>query len=96
MDNFVLSEAEYDHSAVPWNANGHFTETLYFQDAPFEPGQIVYIKACCIVEVGSIRPPMQNYRTIYGIDNYFDFESNLTIYPGLGHESAQYSFIFPE
>ncbi len=94
-DNFSLSEAEYVEAKNPWNANGYFTAKLYFQDAPFETGETVYLKAACINEVGLFQQ-MQNYRTIYGIDNYFDYESNTTIYPGLGHESAQYSFIFPE
>lgn len=94
-DNFSLSEAEYVEAKNLWNANGYFTSILYFQDAPFDPGETVYVKAGCINEVG-IFQPLNNYRTIYGIDNYFDYESNTTIYPGLGHESAQYSFIFPE
>jgi len=45
-DNFSLSEAEYVVTGTPWNANGYFTQTLYFQDAPFDPGETVYLKAC--------------------------------------------------
>ena len=95
-ENFSSSEAAYVDTRQLWNAGGYFTAKLYFQDPPFEPGEIVYVKACCINEVGIFQLAMQNYRTIYGTDNYFDYESNTTIYPGLGHESAQYSFIFPE
>lgn len=94
-DNFSLSEAEYVEDKLTWNANGYFTGTLYFQNAPFKPGEIVYYKACPFTVVGVFQP-LQNTRTIYGVDDYFDFESNATIYPGLGHESAQYSFVFPE
>lgn len=96
-DNFSRSEAQYVETRWPWNAGGYFTETLhYFQDAPFVPGETVYFKACPITLVGAFQLPMQNYRTIYGVDDYFDYESNEIIYPGLGHESAEFSFIFPE
>lgn len=95
-EDFARSEAEFTETERSWNAGDYYAGTLYFQDAPFNPGETVYMKACCLNVVGAIQLPMQSYRTIYGIDDYYDYESKQTIYPGLGDESAMYSFIFPE
>jgi hypothetical protein len=95
-EDFTLATADYVEGATLWNAGGHYTHQLYFQQAPFEPGERVYFKACRYTEVGAFQPPMQYYRTVYGTGTYYDFERNETIYPNLGDESAQYSFIFPE
>jgi hypothetical protein len=32
---------------------------------------------------------------VYGISNYFDYSLNKTVYPSLGDESSEYSFIMP-
>jgi hypothetical protein len=93
---FSSLQAEYTDNRYLRIVNGSYFGTLDFQNAPFEPGETVYVVACCIAEVGSFNLPLQSYRAIYGVDTYFDYENNKTIYPGLGDESDPYSFIFPE
>jgi len=93
---FSSSEAEYVEIKYLYNAGGYYKQYFHLRDAPFAPGETVYVKACCIQDVVSFHPPMQIYRTIYGVDTYFDYEKNQTIYPASGNESATYSFIFPE
>jgi len=95
-DNFSRQDAEYIETKSLWNAGGYYTETLYLFRATFNPGETVFYKACYYKHVGAFQPAMQNYRSIHGINTYFDYDSNETIYPNLGDESAQYSFIFPE
>ena len=95
-EGFSSSEAEYTDTRYLWDVNGSYVGKLYFQDAPFKSGETVYVIARCIAEVGAFQLPMQNYRTIHGVDTYFDYENNETIYPGLGNESDRYSFIFPD
>lgn len=93
---FSSSEAEYAEIISLWNAGGNYKHSIYSQDAPFAPGETVYVKACCIIQVGAFQHPMDNYRTIHGVSTYFDYERNQTIYPASGNESATFSFIFPE
>jgi hypothetical protein len=95
-ENFTLTEAQYIEAAYLWNTGGHYYRRMYFQDTPFEPGERIYFKACRFTDVGVFQPPLENYRMIYGVGTYYDFERNETIYPNSGDESAQYSFIFPE
>ena len=93
---FSSSEAEYVELRYLYTAGEYYKRYFHLQDAPFAPGETVYIKACCIAEVGSFHPPMQIYRTIYGVDTYFDYEKNQTIYPASGNESETFSILFPE
>lgn len=96
QNDFPLNEAEHTYTCWPWKANGYYTSKLYLEDAPFTPGNTVYYKACPYTDNGAIQLPLESYRTVYGVDSYFDYDNNETIYPGLGDESATFNFIFPE
>jgi hypothetical protein len=55
-------------------------------------GKLIYYKARIYastsgIDVGNI--------DVYGVNNYFDFSLNKTVYPSLGDESSEYSFIMP-
>jgi len=96
LDNFSLSDAEFIERHNLWKAEGIYTGTLYFDGMPFSPGETVYCRACYYNTVGSFNPPLEQWRSIHGVNTYFDYELNETIYPNIGEESAQYSFIVPE
>jgi hypothetical protein len=64
------------------------------QRLPFKKGEKVYFKACASPYYGQ-PVTISEYWYLYGIDTYFDYENNEVVYPALGKESAQYSFIFP-
>ena len=96
LENFTLTTAEYVEPVYLWITGGHYYKRMYFQEAPFIPGERIYFKACLFTEVGAFQFPLQNYRTIYGTGTYYDIELYKTIYPNQGNESEQYSFIFPE
>jgi hypothetical protein len=94
--DFALSDAEFMERRSLWKSGDYYTGTLYFKGTPFEPGETVYCKACYYNTVGMFQPEMERWRSIYGVDTYFDYERNETIYPNLGDESAVFSFIFTE
>ncbi len=73
------------------NVNGDYQGFLNRDYLHFETGETVYYKAAVIAWGGS---PSTSYNGILGIDNYFDYESNRTVYPNTGEMSAQYSFVF--
>jgi hypothetical protein len=62
---------------------------------PFKTGEKIFFRACASPLYGSAIT-MFNHRYIYGIDSYFDYENNQTVYPSLGKESSQYSYVMPE
>jgi len=94
-DNFTRQNAEYIENVTIWNTDGTYWGRFRFPEAPFNPGETVYYKACRFTANSVFRPPTQNW-DVFGVDIYFDYELNETIYPNLGDESEQYSFAFPE
>jgi hypothetical protein len=74
--------------------NGNYQGPMYSKYLHFQAGETVYYRAAAMAWNGSTIVDFNRY--INGIDNYFDFESNQTIYPNTGDESSQFSFIFPE
>lgn len=61
---------------------------------PFKSGEKIFFKACASPFYGSAIT-MLNSWILVGIDTYFDYENNRIVYPALGKESAQYSYIIP-
>jgi len=94
-DNFSRHEAAYVEDVRIWYTDGIFWGRFHFEVTPFSPGETVYYKACRYTVAAETRPAYQNW-TVYGVSTYFDYELNETIYPNLGDESEQYSFIFPD
>jgi hypothetical protein len=94
-DHFTRQNAEYVENVAIWLTDGKYWSRFHFDKTPFDPGETVYYKACRYTANSVFRPPMQNWN-VYGVDTYFDYELNETIYPNLGDESEQYSFTFPE
>ncbi|MCK5135350.1 MAG: carboxypeptidase regulatory-like domain-containing protein [Bacteroidales bacterium] len=94
-DNFTRQNAAYIENVRIWQTDGKYWGKFYFNETPFSPGETVYYKACRFTANSVFRPPMQNWNVV-GVDTYFDYELNETIYPNLGDESDEYSFIFPE
>ena len=95
FDGFTRQSAQYVKRQYLWKHNDRFKNRIYFEDAPFYPGEEIFFKACLYTWVTAIELPYDR-RTVYGIDSYYDYENDETIYPNLSDESAQYSFIFPE
>jgi hypothetical protein len=63
------------------------------ENLPFEPGETVYYKAGIYTSRYAIM--LFNYYYISGIDTYYDFNTNTTIYPNLSDESEEFSFSMP-
>jgi len=95
-ENFTLISADFVNPAYLWNTGGQYYCKVNFYEAPFDPGERIYFKACRFTDIGAFQLPLQWQRTIIGTGTYYDYELNEIIYPNLGNESAQYSFIFPE
>jgi hypothetical protein len=61
---------------------------------PFKSGETVFLRACPCPHY-SVYIVTNFNRAIHGIDTYFDYEKNIVIYPALGSESEQFSFMYP-
>jgi hypothetical protein len=61
---------------------------------PYKSGEQIYFRACASPFYGS-GITLFNHWYLFGIDSYFDYAENRIIYPALGKESAQYSYIIP-
>jgi hypothetical protein len=63
------------------------------KDLPFAPGETVYCKAAIYTELGGIG--VYNLYSIWGMNSYYDFETNTTVFPNLSDESDEFSFTMP-
>lgn len=95
VDGFSRQSAQYVKRQYLEKYKDRYSRWISFDDAPFSPGEEVFFKACIYTSRSAIQLPFDR-RTVHGIDRYYDYESNETIYPNLSDESAQFSFIFPE
>ncbi len=93
QDNFDLQSAQFlvPSQRLPKDGEG-YKGGRYFT-LPFKPGEKVFFRAAASPFYNSSIVLFNRY--FFGIDSYFDYESNQTVYPALGRVSAQYSFIVP-
>lgn len=95
QDNFDLLSAQFMVSSQRLDKDGVGYKGLQNFILPFKAGDKVFFRACASPRYGNTLV-LFNRRFILGIDSYFDYASNQTVYPALGKESAQFSFIVPE
>jgi hypothetical protein len=76
-----------DHYAAPsiYLLSGFF---------PFNTGEKVFFRACMHPEYS--KSFVMNNMYVWGINTYFDYDINRTVYPALGKKSAQYFLVVPE
>lgn len=91
VEGFNVNEARFVTDVYLWKMNGIYKGKFYGLSTHFQSGEEVFYKACFY----NTKEAITNFvnRVIGGIDSYFDYPANTTIYPNLGDESAQYSFI---
>jgi hypothetical protein len=94
LEDFEITNAQLVTDLFLLFRNGAYTGEIYNLNTIFNPGEKVFFKACVLFRKGAITDFV--HRIIIGIDSYFDFPGNATIYPNQGNESAQFSFIFQE
>jgi hypothetical protein len=74
--------------------NGQYKCNLTQYNTPNLPkGKMIFFKARICNSIGGLDIGNMN---VHGISNYFDYSLNKTVYPNVGNESSQYSFIVPE
>ena len=91
---FTLEDASYTGNLSMSNSNGEYQCKANTGRLPFNPGETVFYRASVLSTAHSIKA--RGYSHIYGTDSYIDHETNTTIYPNLGDDSPEFSFILPE
>ena len=94
VQDFDISDAQLVTGAFLNRINGEYKGRVYNLETKFQPGEEVFFKARILYTRGAITDFVN--RIVVGIDTYFDYSTNTTIYPNSGDESAQYSFIYQE
>jgi hypothetical protein len=93
QDNFDPDSADYTIASLSMVKSGSSYKSYYSLGLPFKPGERVFFKACLWPHQVEIE--LFGRWLIQGIDSYFDYGINQMVYPPLGKESDQYSFIVP-
>jgi hypothetical protein len=95
-ENFGSESAELVLSNLRMIRNGDMYSGPLRTESPlpFKPGEQIFFSACAGPLYGADLT-LYNQWYITGIDTYFDYENNQFVYPALGKESAQNSFIMP-
>jgi hypothetical protein len=94
VKDFDISDAQLVSGPYVNLINGEYKGRIYNLETKFQPGEEVFYKARILYTRGAITDFVN--RIVVGIDTYFDYSINTTIYPNIGDESAQYSFIYQE
>jgi hypothetical protein len=94
IEGFNTSNARFVTLAYLWRLNGTYKGEIYGLGNHFANKERVYYRACFYNTLAAITE--FDNRVIVGISDYFDYSANSMIYPNLGDESAEYSFIYEE
>jgi hypothetical protein len=90
-EGFETSEAQLVNQVFLEKKNNLYKGKIYDTENYFGNGVKVYFRACELNRRLAIEWYLNKYLT--GIDNYNDLITNVIVYPNLGNESEQYSFI---
>jgi hypothetical protein len=92
--DFEITNAQLSTDLYIPLIKGEYKSEIYDLNTKFTPGEEVFMKACVLYRKAAITDFV--YRVIIGVDSYFDYPANTIIYPNLGNESDQFSFIYQE
>lgn len=90
-EGFETSEAQLVNEVFLEKKNNLYKGKIYDIADHFENGAKVYFRASELNRRQAIEVYLGDY--VIGIDDYNDLSTNAIIYPNLGNESEQYSFI---
>lgn len=94
LSGFTRTNAKYLLSCYLRQTGEKFRGAFNYSSLNFEHGKKIYFKACILNRKTSGVTDFVD-RGIIGIDSWFDYTTYTTVYPNLGNESAQFSFIVP-
>jgi hypothetical protein len=98
VENFDSKSADYVITNLWLESKQEIYSCLFGpfirQQLPFKKGEKIFFRASASPYYGQTIA-ISDFWSVFGIDTYFDYENNQVVYPALGKESAQYSFIFP-
>jgi hypothetical protein len=90
IQNFQVSESKNVITISLENRNGQYMYKLYGMDE-FHKGDVIFSKGFIYSKHYSVQI-FQEFM-LQGIDTYYDFDGNQTVYPNLGDESEEFSFV---
>ena len=92
--DFVTGEAKKIVTRYMAMTNGVYQGRMRAGDLPFQPGEIVYYRAAVVVGDGIFFS--SNNIAFIEPDTYINYNTGRIIYPNLGNESDQFSYVSPE
>jgi hypothetical protein len=90
-ETFETSEAQLVNLVFLEKKNNLYKGKIYNTELHFTMGEKVYFRACELNRRSGIT--LYYNKIIAGIDYYNDLTTNAIIYPNIGNESEQYSFV---
>jgi hypothetical protein len=91
--DFATGEAKKIATRYLSLINGAYQGRMYAGDLPFHPGETVYYRAAVVV--GNDILYSSNNIAFIAPDTYINYNTGRIIYPNLGNESEQYSYVSP-
>ena len=93
VSGFTSADASQTITCHMLPDNGKFKCKMNFSNLSFESGMKVWFKAAILNRKISVYD--LGGRIVAGIDTYIDYTTYKTVYPNLGDESNQFSFVMP-
>lgn len=74
--------------------SGYYKGSINYSQITFGKGEKIYCRACILNRKTSVSE--FGDMTVAAIDTYFDYDTYKTVYPNIGDESEEFSFVNPE
>lgn len=74
--------------------SGYYKGSINYSQISFGKGEKIYCRACIL----NRKTAVTDYgdRIVAAIDTYFDYDTYKTVYPNIGDESEEFTFVNPE
>ena len=74
--------------------SGYYKGSMNYSQIAFGKGEKIYCRACILNRKNAVTE--FGNRIVAAIDSYYDYDTYKTVYPNIGDESEEFSFINPE
>lgn len=91
--NFSSESASWSQVVYVQNKGILYSGKISIDEYGFDPGEKIYFMAR-LYPYSPSAVVLDNSIKLTGVDNYYDYDTNKTVYPSLGEESSIYYFIY--
>jgi hypothetical protein len=91
---FTSDQAKQSIFVYLQTKSARYSGKINYSQLNFSKGEKIYCRACILNRKSAVTD--FGDRIVAAIDSYFDYDTYRTVYPNIGNESEEFSFVNPE